>query len=145
MSSTFEEACIRYSQFLGDNGYHSQILWITPRDILVTDRRSFYVRTPVPASNLERARELFETAIKQQSGVSFSTVCETDHATCCRAWAPADHEERQRAMCPPELKMSASTTESRVQGKEVRSRLLWWYLRLRYESRQKNNESLFWG
>jgi hypothetical protein len=145
VSSTFEEACIRYGQFLSSNGYRRQILWVTSRDVLVTDRRLFYVRAPVPAHNLERVRELFDTAMREQSGVSFSTVCETEHATCCRVWVPADDEERQRAMCPPELKMRASTAESRIRGKEVRSRLLWWYLSLRYGMRQKNIQPLFWG
>ena len=83
--------------------------------------------------------------MKDQSGVSFKTVCETEHATLCAVCVPADSSERQYAMCSQkDPKMSAAIGESRVRGKEIRSSFLWWYLRLRHWKNQSLKDQLFW-
>jgi len=146
MTTTFEEECSQFGRFLVSNGYPDKLIWVTPQDVLVTGARHFYVRVPVPADNLKYARELYDTAMKQQSGISFSTVCETDQATCCNVWVPVDEDERQRAMCSKAaLKMSAATGDSRAQGKRVRNRVVWWYLSLRHRRKQARRADLFWG
>jgi hypothetical protein len=145
VASTFEEACARFSRFLSNNAYSDALVWVTPQDILFTDRRLLYVKLPVPKTNLKRVRELFDAAMKEQSGISFSTVCKLDEATCCRAWVPANEDERERAMCPRDLKLSAHLEGSRLAGKAVRSALLWWYLRLRYRKLQTGSDDVFWG
>jgi len=145
-TSSFEEECSRFRQFLSADGYPDQIIWVTPEDVLVAGVRRFYVKLPVPAKNLEYARELFERATRQQSGVSFSTVCETRESTCCNVWVPGDDDERQRAMCSKtDLKLSVAAAGSRAVGKEIRNRFLWWYLRLRHRKEQAGKENLFWG
>jgi hypothetical protein len=104
-----------------------------------------YVRTPIPDRNLNAVRDLFDTAMKGQLGISFSTVCIIDSATCCKAWVPADEDERQRAMCSRDLKLSAAIGTSLLPGKPVRSQLLWWYLRFRYRKQQAGIDDVFWG
>jgi hypothetical protein len=146
MSASFEESCARFSEFLADNGYAHAPVWITPKDVLLGGQRLLYVKLPIPEGNQKRARTLFDTAMKEQSGVSFKTVCETDGATLCTVWVPADDSERERAMCSKtDLKMSLSPCESRVRGKEVRSGLLWRYLQLHYRKSQTLKDQLFWG
>jgi hypothetical protein len=146
MSASFEESCARFREFLANNGYAHEAVWITPKDVLLSGRRLVYVRLPIPGGNREHARALFDTAMKEQSGVSFKTVCETDYATLCTVWVPADDSERQHAMCSKaDLKMSAATSEGRVRGKEVRSGFLWRYLQLRYRKNQALKDQLFWG
>jgi hypothetical protein len=142
---TFEKACARYGRFLNENGHSSALLWVTSQDILFTDRRLLYVKLPLPESNLKLVRELFDTAMAQQSGISFSTVCRLDEATCCRAWAPANEEEASRAMCPRDLKMSAHAESSRFVGEAVRNRLRWRYLHIRYPQREASIGDFFWG
>ena len=84
--------------------------------------------------------------MKEHSGVSFHAVCETDHRTLCTVWVPRDEDERQRAMCSKtDLKTTVPVDASRVRGREVRSRLVWWYLQLRYRGTKTNKEFLFWG
>jgi hypothetical protein len=145
VASTFEEACGRYVDFLARNDYPSKLLWVTSEDILFTDHRLIYVRVPVPDRNLNAVRSLFDTATKEQLGISFSTVCIMGSVTCCKAWVPADEDERQRAMCPKDLKLSAATGISLLPGKPVRSRLLWWYVRVRYRKQQAGINDVFWG
>jgi hypothetical protein len=145
-TSSFDEECTRFRQFLSAHGYPDQIIWVTPEDVLIAGARRFYVKLPVPAKNLEHARELFETAVKQQSGVSFSTVCEIHDSTCCNVWVPSDDDERQRAMCSKTaLKMSVATASSRATGREIRNRFLWWYLGLRHRKEQARKVNYFWG
>ncbi len=145
MTSTFEESCVRYSQFLRSNGYPGELIWVNQQDILLTTRRLIYVRLPVSEGNRKVVHDLFNKAMREQSGISFSTVCALDAATCCRAWVPADEEERQRAMCPKDLKLSVAAASSRLPGKAVRSALLWRYLRVHYRKLQTAIDDVFWG
>jgi hypothetical protein len=71
---TFEESCNRFRRFLNDNGYPGDVIWVTPQDVLFTGRRLLYVKLPVPDGNLNRVREIYDTAVSTHSGVSFSTV-----------------------------------------------------------------------
>jgi hypothetical protein len=135
MTSTFEESCARFRKFLGGNGYPVDLIWIAPPDLLAGDRL-FYVRLPVPDINVQRVRECFENAMEQQSGIVFTTVCELGSATCCRVWVPADEDERERAMCPRDLKLCAQSGNSRIRGQGVRSRFKWEYLRFRHRDQQ---------
>jgi hypothetical protein len=146
MSASFEESCARFCEFLAANGYTRELAWITPQDVLLSGTRLLYVRVPIPNSNQEHARALFDAAMKEQSGVSFKTVCETDYATLCTVWVPTDDSEGQNAMCSKtDLKMSAAIGESRVRGKQVRSGFLWRYLQFRYRKNQVHKGQLFWG
>jgi len=117
-----------------------------PEDVLLSGQRLLYVKLPIPNSNGECARTLFEAAMKGHSGVTFKAVCETDHATLCAVWVPTDDSERQYAMCSKtDLKMSAATGNSKIRGKDVRSGLLWRFLQLRYRKNQSLKDQLFWG
>jgi hypothetical protein len=89
MSASFDESCVLFRGFLAKNGYANELVWITPSDVLAADRL-LYVRVPVSDSNQENARAPFDTAMKGQLGVSFSTICQTDQSTMCSVWVPAD-------------------------------------------------------
>jgi hypothetical protein len=147
MSASFEESCVNFRDFLAQNGHTHQLAWITSSDVLLIGPRLLYVKLPLPNSNREYARAVFETAMKTQSGVSLSAVGETDHATLCTVWSPTDESERQYAMhSKTNLKMSARTVESRVRAREVRNGYYWWYLQLRWRKNNKAlKDQLFWG
>jgi hypothetical protein len=145
VETTFEQSCARFSSFLKNNGYPDELIWITPQDILFTNRRLLYVKFPIPRRNLEQVHALFDKAMKEQSGISFSTACELDRFTCCKAWVPANDDERMRAMCSRDVKLSAATGNSRMPGKAVRSDLVWRYLRMRYKQSSESIENFFWG
>jgi hypothetical protein len=142
---SFQEACSRYQNFLTANGYPSQIVWVTPENILATGSRTLLVKMPVPSENLGRVREIYDAAIKNQTGVSFSTVCEMDDVTCCRVWAPLDESERQHAQCPRDLKLSALTGENRLRANKITNRWLWAYLRFKHRKQMQVIKDFFWG
>jgi hypothetical protein len=141
----FQEACSRYQNFLTANGYPNQIVWVMPQDILVTGLRILSVKMPVPSGNLARVRETYDTAMKNQTGVSFSTVCEIDDVTCCHVWVPADERERQYAQCPRDLKLSALAGENRPRAKKITNSWLWAYLRLKHRKQAQVMKDFFWG
>jgi hypothetical protein len=146
VNASFEESCVRFREFLAGNGYSSEFARITSEDVLVGGRPLLYVKLPNPDRARDDARARFEEAMKKESGVSFKAVCETDHRTLCTVWAPRDDSEREYAMCSKtDLKMSVPAGASRMRGKEVQSRLLWFYLQLRYRANRAGKDLLFWG
>jgi hypothetical protein len=144
VSASFEDSCASFRDLLAGNGYPHEFVWIASEDVLRGRRRLLYVKLPIP-DRRDDACARFEAAMKEQSGVTFKAVCETDHRTLCAVWVPSNGSERQYSMCSKtDLKMSVPVGKSRVQGKEVRSRLLWWCLRLLYR-KQTGKDNLFWG
>jgi len=146
VGASFEESCGRFREFLVSNGYLRDLVWISSDDVLLSGRRVFYVRLPEPDRARDVARARYELAMKDQSSVSFKALCETDHRTLCTVWVPGDDSECERALCSKtELKMSVPAGASRIRAKEVRSRIMWSYLRLRYPGKQAGKDFLFWG
>jgi len=146
VSASFEDSCRRFREFLARNGYPLELVWITSDDVLLTGRNFLYVKLPSPDRGGGAARARFEAATKAQSGVSFKGLFETDHKTLCTVWVASDDSECERAMCSKtDLKMSAPVERNRPPIKEVRSRFVWWCLRLRYREKQTGKDDLFWG
>jgi hypothetical protein len=144
--ASFEDFCARFREFLAGNGYSGELAWITSEDALFVGPRSLYVKVPDPDRSQEEARTRFEEAMREHTGVSFKVVCEIAQRTLCTVWVPSDDSERQHAMCSKtELKISAPAENSSLKGREVRSRLFWWYLQMRYRGHQDGKEFLFWG
>jgi hypothetical protein len=143
--SNFDDAQERFREFLAKNGYPTELIWVTPNDVLLTGRKLIYVKLPVPKCNLLRARELFELGMPRQLGVSFRAVCEFKGVTCCYVWVPADQSESQHAFMPRDLKMSANTGESKVPAMSVNSQTRWHCLKIVHRNKQALKDQLFWG
>jgi len=143
VNQTFQESVTEFRRFLAENGYPQDLIWVKPDDVILTGTSLIYIRVPVPHSNEESARQLFEHGISQQMGVLFATLCEIDGAACSYVWVPKDESEAEQALMPVGLKMSVNTGESRHQGQAVRNRLYWSYLRLKYGEKQYLKEQLF--
>jgi hypothetical protein len=50
----FDGALARFRAFLQQNNYSENVVWVMPEDILLTGKRSLYVRVPIPAENEKR-------------------------------------------------------------------------------------------
>jgi hypothetical protein len=137
MLETFEAAENRYRRFLVENGYPPQIIWVRSQNVVFPGKRFVYVKFPIPAENLARARETYESGITQQRGVLFSSLCELEEATCCFVWFPKDRDEAARYLMPADgsLKMSALIDLARVPGRVIRTSLAWKILQLRHGKR----------
>jgi hypothetical protein len=142
--SNFEDARERFREFLVENGYPRKLTWVTPNDVLLSDRKLVYVKLPVPTSNLLRARELFELGMPRQLGVLLHAVCEIDDTTCCYVWVPADQTESRYALMPRDLKMSANIGESKIPARSVHSPMHWHCLKILHQKQAMKNQ-LFGG
>lgn len=137
----FDEALTNFRGFLQQNGYPSEVLWVTERDVLVTRAWLIYVKVPLPAKNVAEARQVFEIGIRE-GGVWFNTICASRDATYCNAWTPSDRSQAERAMMRAKaLKLSASVNKSEAVA--VRSRARWLLLSLKFRRHQCFKSSLF--
>lgn len=139
---TFEEAVSRFEEFLRRNGYPPNLVWVEPTDLLLSGRGAIYVKLPVPAENLIRARERFGLGMNNGLGILLGTICYLRNATCCYAWVPKDHEEQQHHLMGNGLKLNA-TTDSRRTGRDVTSRFYWYLLNRRYQKYSRLMPLLF--
>src|SRR5260370_37513455 len=90
MTPSFEESYLRFRVFLTKNGFARETVWITSEDVILGGERLLYVKLPVPNSNHDHARGVFESATNKKSGVSFSAIGETDAATPRTVCIPDD-------------------------------------------------------
>ena len=132
---TFQEAVSRFELFLSRNGYSANLIWVEATDLIPAGVSLIYVKLPVPRKNPALARERFERAMKDGSGVRFATLCELGPSTCCYACVPKNSLEKEYRMIGNGLKMSAPI--SPVTGTPVGSRLRWWFLPVRRRQRLK--------
>ncbi len=137
----------RFQQFLGQNRYPENIVWVMPEDVLMTGRQFVYVRVPVPAANETRARSMYDEGVTRGRGLLMSTICEMEASTCCYVWYPSRAEEKPEGLWPLDgsVKLSAKMETSRVTGKPVENRLLWAFLKLRHRRKQNLKDFLFTG
>jgi hypothetical protein len=141
VSATFDESVTQFQDFLQNNGYSREVVWITPRDVILTRKRLIYVKFPVPRDNERFVRELFELGTTNRRGILFETICSAANIAFCRAWVPANDSERHRFLMPEGLKMSAHTC--RVAAFTVQNGLHWLFLQLRYANHQALKRVLF--
>lgn len=140
---TFEEAVAGFEGFLCQNGYSANLIWVEPSDLVLSGRREIYVKLPVSAENLTRARKRFAAGMSAGIGITFGTICELQNATCCYAWKPNNHAERESHLMGDGLKLSAGTGLSRITGTPIRSWARWQLLKIRYRQYSDLNQQLF--
>jgi hypothetical protein len=142
-NATFEESLEQFRQFLANNHYPRNIVWLTADDIIITSRGVRYVRVVLPTQRECTVRRSFEAGLVQQRGVVFEAVCEEDAVTFCRAWSPRNRAEAQQLLVGTGLRLSVPTDSSKAPGRSVKSRLLWWFLKLKYARNKSLRKRLF--
>jgi hypothetical protein len=144
-SVSFESTVTRFQEFLRQNQCSESILWLTPKDVLLSGKRSVYVRVPIPAANEMKTRNMYEESVANGRGLLMSTICEMEGSTCCYAWYPRRQDEEPHELWPLDgsVKLSAKTGTSRIRGKPVKSGLLWAFLKLQSRRKQGSKEFLF--
>jgi hypothetical protein len=144
-ASNFETTAARFTKFLEEKKYPAKIVWVRPEDVLLSGKRSLYVRVPIPTTNETDARNTFDEAVRNGRGLLMSTICEMGASTCCYVFAPKSREEESQGLWPADggVKFSARTEASRVVGKPVESRLFWAVLKLLHRSEQDLRDFLF--
>ncbi len=143
MDETFRDALSAFRQFLTENGYPSEMIWIKPEDIIPSRGSFVFVRVSTSKKNEESARKLFDLGISRQYGVLFQAIGEVGNASCCHVWIPQNERESEEALMPRGIKMSARPGDSKLQGKAVRHPLHWLYLMVRYRKTRRSRDLLF--
>jgi hypothetical protein len=134
----FEAALATFRQFLEKNSYSPDVIWVTRKEIVLTDDRAMYVKVPVSRKNEQSVRELFLRSVRQREAILLATLCEMDGVTCAYAWVPQNDSEADEALMPDSgIKMSVKTGLSRISGTSVKSKLQWLYLRVRHQQEQQ--------
>ena len=112
--TSFVDAVTKFQEFLKANKYSAEIVWVQPDDVLLTDKRLFYVRVSLPHAREKMAQQMYEEGIARQRGVLFRTICDLDGATGSHVWVPASDDEAARSLMPSGLKLSVQT--DRIRG-----------------------------
>jgi hypothetical protein len=141
--STFEEAVANFETLLREKGYVANLIWVEPRDLILSGRRSIYVRLPVSATNLDCVRERFTSGMSTGRGIAFGTICELSHATCCYAWTPDTQTEKETHLMSSGLKLSVGADQSRLTGTAIKSWICWQLLKIRYRRYSALKKQLF--
>jgi hypothetical protein len=141
----FGAAVTRFQKFLGQNKYPESIVWLLPEDVLLSGKRFLYVRVPISAGNEVKVRETYAEGIAHGRGLLMSTICELGASTCCCVWYPRCQADVPQGLWPRDgsVKLSAKTESARVQGKPVKSRLLWALLKFRLPGKQNLKDFIF--
>ena len=143
MGSSIEQSIQEFRQFLEKFDYPKEVVWITPRDVLLTDSPLIYIKVPVPTNNEEQVRQLFDLSLAIGRGILLGTICAIEDTTYAYAWVPGDAGEQERHMMNSGLKMSVPVGKHKPHGEIVSSPLRWSYLRLKLRNRQNQRDFLF--
>jgi hypothetical protein len=138
----FEDAVIHFKDFLLRNNFSGEIIWITPKDVLLSGDGRIYIKSPVHQRNESYVRNLFQAAVAYGRGILLAALCEMDQKTLCYAWVPASASEAEQRLVPGGLKMSVPS-DRRVRAFPVANRLIWLYLSFRYRRAQQAKNELF--
>lgn len=141
--ASFEDSVSEFREFLRKNDYPEKVAWVEPGDVLLSGFRLIYVRVPIPRTNEQHVRQLFDLSQSSYIGILFGTICAIKDTTYANAWMPRDAGEAERRLMSDGLKMSAKTGIGRIPGETVRSLLRWSYLRLKLWRRQRQKDQLF--
>jgi hypothetical protein len=93
----FEEATRRFQKFLSENGWPTDIVWVTTNEHL----------EPIPSAEVTRA---FESARRRGLGVCLYAIRVRAGSTLAVMEYPSDSDEAERLMYPSDggLKLSAA-------------------------------------
>ena len=136
---SFDVALERFRDFASAQGAPTEVLFVSPKDVVILGGELYVRRPDAKASRAVAARRY--QAISRQLGVVLSGRCTLGDHLCAYVYGPADEDEAARLMFPDGLKISVLQplpTASAANG------LTWAMLRVREfasENRRWKNES----
>jgi hypothetical protein len=102
---TFDEAILRYQEFLESQGWFGAIVWIRPADAALIGSELF-LWLPEPSTGRERARADYSRACDRELGVESGLLCQAGAISFCFVYGPRNEDESQRHLMPDGLKLS---------------------------------------
>jgi hypothetical protein len=125
---SLREASEAFGEFLRNNNYPEELLWVGEADVL-WDRRQLWLRPAKGTSDI--ACERYADGIKRRLGMALHAFSSIEGITITTIFVPEDEDVAQRFLILPNgLKFSAAT--NRLPARPVSSSLKWLLLSARY-------------
>ncbi len=120
----FEEAELRFREFLKSAEWPGDLIWIGAHDVAVSDQSLIVHPTK---EGREQAISNYQKGIEKKLGILLTAVCRDGSRTYCAVWVPSDETEAEYALMPQGLNFSVPSEQR--QGKIVTGRFEWWWRR----------------
>lgn len=127
---SFEEASLRFREFLRSQGWPDQVQWLTAGTVLFSKKRHYWINSRKIDEGMILARETYQQGVKRGLGIGIEALCQTDSATFAYVFAPTDQDEAQRLLISG-LKLSVPLDSP--PAKLVVNPLRWWVLHWLHE------------
>jgi hypothetical protein len=129
----------KFSAFLVSQNYPGKILWVAPGDVLVDNKRHFWIRVRPEAT--ERAALRYAEGVDSKLGIQLCAICATDTETVAFVFVPKDDVDAQYHLMGYGLKCACPV--ERYSTSAVRNRLKWLILCLRNRQPEHRVQHLF--
>jgi hypothetical protein len=138
-AESFDEACQRFSQFLGKNDYPEHLCWVEPQDA-VWARSQLWVNGRSEKTAWRRASRQYADGIRTGLGVSLYAFAEFAGTTIATILVPQNEDAAQRCLMPRNsLKLSAAV--KKLSARRVSNHLSWMILSMLYRTSTRS----FWA
>lgn len=138
----FDQAVLRFKDFLAHRGFSPNVVWIQPSDVVLTsDRRIFVCHTEQESAAIA-ARNTFEQGHDEGIGVVLKGLFPKKDATYSFVWFPRDRSEAEDEMVSPGVKLQVNISET-FKPVIIRNRERWQALSRRHGSIRFMKTDLF--
>jgi hypothetical protein len=97
IKENFHEAKQFFQNFLFEQGFSSDLLWVFGEDIIYLPKR-FLIKVPLPAENETFAEACFNVGRERDFGLCLHTFCLLDGRPCCYVQLPKDDLDAQYSL-----------------------------------------------
>lgn len=140
----FDQAVLRFKDFLAHRGFSPNVIWIEPSDVVLTEDGRIFVCHTEEESAAIAARNAFEQGLRQGYGVVLKGLFPREQATFSFVWFPRDSADAEYEMVPPGVKLQVSLSlPQHFKVVVIRNRERWQALSHRHGSIQFMKMDLF--
>lgn len=97
IKENFDEAKQFFQNFLSEQGFSSDLLWVFGEDVISLENR-FLIKVPLPDENESFARDCFDIGRERDFGLGSTAFCLLDRKPCCYIQLPEDDLDAQYSL-----------------------------------------------
>ena len=143
-AENFDQAVLRFQDFLKGKGFSPNVIWIEPSDVVLTGDNRIFVCPTGQENAAIAARNMFEHGLTQGNGVVLKGLFAKSDATYSFVWFPRDRADAEYEMVPPGVKLQVSLSiPQHFKVVIIRSRERWQTLGQRHGGIQFMKTDLF--
>ena len=142
LAGEVDQAVQRFQNFLANQGYSPNVVWIEPSDLFLTGRKLIYVHHPCLENAANLARNTFDQGLAFGNGVVLKGLFPKKHATYSFVWFPQDRVEAEYALVSKGVKLEVSLSQA-FSAVIIRNDERWRLLKKRHRGVQFMKDDLF--